>query len=233
MTTQKTGILRLGDRVEFDGKNYVFAALNGEVAELRAGQETPLSVLMTTLLTARSFKLIGIDGIRRRGLGESKVFEALPAQAKDRAHWLEGHITEVLDGVPAGAEPGTRPGREYDVTSRSLRQRLMSKEAELQETGSPLSLSTLKRLTRAYETQGIVGLVDQRLVRRTPVAGQVDQSVIDALNSVLQHNTDQSSGSMDRIRRDVEKHVRAEHGSDVVLPSRAVAELRVTSREYR
>ncbi len=221
MTTHKTGILRLGDRVEFDGKDYVFVALNGEVAELRAGQETPLNVLMTTLLTDKSFKLIGIDGIRRRGLGESKIFETLPAPAKDRAHWLENHITEVLDGVPAGAEPGARPRRDYDVTSRSLRQRLMTKEAELQKTGNPLSLSTLKRLTRAYETRGIVGLVDQRLVRRTPTAGQVDQRFIDALTIVLQHNTDQSSGSMDRIRRDVEKHVQAEHGSDVEIPSRA------------
>jgi putative transposase len=167
VTTHKTGILRLGDRVEFDGKEYVFAALNGDVAELRAGQETPLNVLMTTLLTDKSFKRIGIDGIRRRGLGESKIFKGLPAPAKDRAHWLENHITEVLDGVPAGAEPGTWPRRDYDVTSRTLRQRLLAKEAELQETGNPLSLSTLKRLTRAYETQGIVGLVDQRLVRPT------------------------------------------------------------------
>ncbi len=137
MTAHRTGILRLGDRVEFDGKEYVFAALNGEVAELRASQETPVSVLMTTLLTDRSFKPIGIDGIRRRGFGESKIFEALPVPAKVRARLLEGHVTEVLDGVPAGAEPGTRPRREYDVTLGSLRQRLLAKEAELQEAGNP------------------------------------------------------------------------------------------------
>ena len=111
---------------------------------------------MTTLLTNSSFRLIGVDGIRRRDLGESKIFEALPVPPEDRAHWLENHITEVLDGVPAGAGPGRRPRRDYDATTRSLRQRLLTKEDELQEPG------TLKRLTRTYETQGIVGLIGQK-----------------------------------------------------------------------
>ncbi len=221
MTTPNANTLRLGDRIEFNGTAYVFAALNGTVAELRAGNEAPMSILMTALLTDESFKLLADGGKRRPGLGESAIFQTLPASVKDRAYRLEGHITEDLDGVPAGAVAGTRPRRDYDVTSRSLQQRLLAKGDELQTLGEPLSLSTLKRLTRAYAAEGIVGLVDQRLIRRTRTAGQVDQRVIDTLMTVLHQNTDHSSGSMDRIQREVAQRVRAEHGDGVELPSRA------------
>jgi putative transposase len=221
VTARRTNALRLGDRVEYNGTTYVFTALNGDVAELRAGRETPLNILVSALLTDSTFKPVPVEGSRRRGLGESKIFESLPRSVKDRAYRLEADITEILDGSPIAAEPGTRPRREYDITSRSMRQRLLTKEAELREAGEPLSLTTLKRLVRAYESEGIIGLVDQRLIRRTPAAGQVDQRVIDALLAILHQNTDQSSGSMDRLQREVAKRVRDEHGDGVELPSRA------------
>jgi len=221
VTARAANALRLGDRVEFNGVTYVFTALNGGVAELRAGQGAPLSILVAALLTDTTFKLLPEDGRRRRGLGASKIFEALPDSVKVRAYRLEGHITEILDGSPIEDEAWTKPRREYDVTSRSMRQRLMAKEAELREAGEPVSLTTLKRLVRAYESQGIIGLVDQRLIRRTPVAGQVDQRVIDVLLAVLRQNIHESSGSMDRIQREVAQRVRAEHGDGVELPSRA------------
>lgn len=229
MTTNRANSLRIGDRLEFNGKSYVFAGLvNGEVAELRASGEPPVRILINALLTDSTFKPAPDHDHRRGRLGESEIFAALPATVKARAYWLERHITEVLDGLPADASPGARPRREYDVTVRSMRQRLLAKEEQLKTLGESLSLTTLKRLATAYETEGIQGLVDQRLIRRTATGGQVDQRVIDALLIELRLNIDRSSGSMDRIRRDVEQRVRADHGDDVPFPSRATFHRLVT-----
>ncbi|MET3922299.1 hypothetical protein [Arthrobacter sp. UYEF20] len=74
-------------------------------------------------------------------------------------------MTEVLDGVPSNADPGQIARRAFDVALTSLRQREQAKLAELHELGETMSIGSLQRLRHAYETKGVLGLVDRRLIR--------------------------------------------------------------------
>jgi len=62
----------------------------------------------------------------------------LPADVQERARWLEEHITEVIDGLPLSAEPGTRPWPAFDPVQRTLRQRERAKHGELTTGGENL-----------------------------------------------------------------------------------------------
>lgn len=149
------------------------------------------------------------------------LFDSLPPDIQTKARQLERHITEILDGLPTDAPAEHVPNPAYSVR-RSLRQRELAKLAELQEQGETVSISSLQRIRLAYEKQGILGLVDQRTIRPSQVTGQTDQRVVDAVISVLEANTDQSSGTMDRLIRQVRKQLDAQHGLGTVpMPSRA------------
>lgn len=214
--------LRIGDDVGFRGVTYRLTALDGDVALLAVGGEPPIAIKIGSLLSDESFTVVEARPLRRRVIGSSKLFDSLPEEVQQRAKELEAHITEVLDGVPANAEPGVAINDRYDVSRFSLRQRELTKHAELAGMGESISIGSLQRLRRAYENEGILGLIDQRLIRRTPVAGRTDQRVVDALLSVLEQNTQQSSGTMDRLMRRVRKQVESEHGAgEVPFPSRA------------
>ncbi len=72
-------------------------------------------------------------------------WNGLPAEVAARAEWWERHVTEVLTGVPAGSPPGTAARAEYDPLRVSLRQRELSKVAELSAAGEPVSLACAER----------------------------------------------------------------------------------------
>lgn len=217
-----SGMLKLGDDVEFHGLTYRLTALDGDVAMLAVSGESPVAIKLGSLFADASFKILDSTPLRRRITGPSRLFESLPQEVQNRARWLEGHITEVLDGTPYNAEPGHVAKRIYNPQLTTPRQRDLAKMAELDELGEHFSLSKLQRLWRAYEQQGLLGLVDQRLIRRDPVAGQTDQRVVDALVKVLEHNTHQSTGTTDRLMCQVRKELNTEYGASVVpLPSRA------------
>lgn len=216
------GTLKLGDDVEFHGLTYRLTALDGDVAMLAVSGESPVAIKLGSLLADKSFKILDPSPLRRRVTGPSVLFESLPQEVQKRARWLEGHITEVLDGIPCNAEPNHVAKRIYNPRLTTPRHRDLAKMTELDEQGVFFSLSKLQRLRRAYERQGLLGLVDQRLIRRDPVAGQTDQRVVDAIVKVLEHNTHQSTGTTDRLMRQVRTELDAEHGAGTVpMPSRA------------
>ena len=215
-------VLRLGDDVQFHDVDYRVSGLDGDVALLVVGGEPPVAIQVGSLFADESFSIVGTKPLRRRITGPSLLFESLPTGVQHRATWLEGHLVEVLDGIPANAAPETAPKRIYDVTRNSMRQRETAKHAELVASGETMSFSTFQRLRHAYEKQGVLGLVDQRLIRPDPTAGQTDQRVVDAILSVLEQNVQQSSGTMDRLTRQVRTQLASEHGAGVVpFPSRA------------
>lgn len=218
----RAALLQLGDDVELHGITYRLTALDGDIAVLAAASEAPVAIKVGSLIADESFKVLRSRPSQRRITGPSMLFDSLPPEVQKRARWLESHITEILDGTPCDAEIGQTARRDFDVTRTSLRQREQTKLIELHELGETLSIGSLQRLRYAYEKKGILGLIDQRLIRKVPIAGQTDQRVFDSLLSVLEANTQQSTGSMDRLMRQVRKQLEDEHGPGTVpMPSRA------------
>jgi hypothetical protein len=82
-------------------------------------------------------------GPGRPPLPEEGVLEGLPEEAVTRAWWWQRHLTELLTGRPDG-DPHAQVRAEYDPAVHSLRQRELTKLAELQEAGENVGLSTLQ-----------------------------------------------------------------------------------------
>lgn len=225
MTRART--VRVGDRVRFDGQVWDVGGLDAGTVYLTAQGRKPLALTLTALFADATFE--GPTGRRSRGaLPPTALFNELPPDIRERARWWEEHLTEVIDGVPCTAPAGTLPRPEFDVTTTTLRQREQAKvdelaaQCELPEQGSGANLRLLQRRRAAYEADGLLGVVDRRAVRTTSVAGRTDPRVVEALRVVLERNRQRSSGTSDRLWRDMVRELEAQHGAgEVPLPSRA------------
>lgn len=86
----------------------------------------------------------------------------------------------MIDGVPCTAPADARPRPEFDVTTTTLRQREQAKvdelvaQGELPEQGNDANLRLVQRRRAAYDSDGLLGVVDRRTVRTTSVAGRTD-----------------------------------------------------------
>ncbi|KPN44999.1 integrase [Mycobacterium intracellulare subsp. chimaera] len=157
--------------------------------------------------------------VRRRPIPPA-YFDSLPAQAQERTLWLEHHITEVLDGLPAGANPTASPREGYDPAKVSLQQREANKIAELEASGTPLLLKCFQRFRRGYERHGLEALIDRRAVRRRSPTGRIDPRYVELMREVLQENTTGSSRTAKVLKWNVDKRVQERFGDSVQIPSR-------------
>lgn len=170
--TSLTAALRIGDDLQFRGVAYRLTGFDGDVALLTSDGQLPVAIKIGALVSDEGFLVLHARPVRRRVTGPSKLLESLPSEVQQRAREREAHITEILDDVPSDAGPDVPARPRYDVNRHSLRQRELAKHAELVAQGESISIGSLQRLRHAYGQEGILGLVDKRLIRRIPVAGQ-------------------------------------------------------------
>ena len=216
MTVSRPPSLRVGDEVEVGGAAHTVTWLSGSAVGLAGVTGAETSMTLAELLTAPGFRMTRSPAeLPPRGL-----MEILPDGAADQALWWERHIIEVIAGVPPDAPAGTGPRPGYDPQARTLRQRELAKAGELAEAGRPVPLSTLQRLRLAYEKRGAWGLVDHRVAPRP--GARTDKRVIEAIAKAVSEETDESTGTVDRLRRRVEKILEGD-GTDpaAVMPARA------------
>jgi transposase InsO family protein len=210
--------LAVGGEVGLRGSSYTITALAGGTVALAGVTGEVIAMPVAELLADASFAVLN----PRPGapLPARGVLDGLPAGVAARAQWWERHVTEVLTGVPAGSPPGTIARAEYDPLRVSLRQRELSKVAELRAAGEPVSLATVGRMRRRYQGGGLLGLVDGRLIRGAGRA--VDGRVITAIEKAVAGETDRSTGTVTRLRRQVARSLAAEYGIDPaqVMPPR-------------
>jgi len=156
-----------------------------------------IHLVRARLLIARSEYQHALDDVR------AIKPELLPEEVRASAQWWEQHLVEVLTGVPPDAAPGTAPRPEYDPRRCSLRQRELAKHAALTAAGQKVALSTLQRLRRRYELEGVWSLVDRRygLARRGGAGGRVDSRVVEATRQAIAEETSRSTGTVARLRR--------------------------------
>jgi hypothetical protein len=119
--------------------------------------------------------------------------EGLPQEVLEAASWWERHIVEVIYGLPPDAPASTRPRPEYDMEACSLTAREKAKAAELTAAGHPVSAVTVKRHRQRYEADGLSGLVDHRVMRRSPAFGRVDPRVVSAMRQAVEEATEDST----------------------------------------
>ena len=220
-------VVRVGDRVRFDGADYLVAGLDGASVRLapagdRGGGQPggPGVVLLTCLLGAADFAVLsGAPGAR---VPSAVLLEGVPAEAAARALWWERHVVELLTGVAPDAAPRTAVRAEYDPASVSLRAREITKVAELREDGQQVSLGTVQRMRLRYEQAGVAGLVNRRATRAYPPGGRVDARVVEAVRDAMTAAASSSTVTRLTLMRQAERQLRDRHGADApVMPSQA------------
>ncbi|MGE3660042.1 MAG: Mu transposase C-terminal domain-containing protein [Pseudonocardia sp.] len=210
MTGRGRAVLQPGDEIRLDGQAQTVVALDGTSVRLVDVTGAATVMLLGHLLADPGFELVTS---RRPPLPPLGLLERLPAEVLATAKWWEQHLVEVLTGVAPDAAAGTPTRPEYDPARRSLRQRELAKHAALTAAGHQVGLSTLKRLRRRYELEGVWGLVDQRharSVRGGAPGGRADPRVVAATRRAIAEETDRSTGTVERLRRRVEQLVAAE-----------------------
>jgi putative transposase len=213
-------VLRVGDRVRFDGKAQTVAGLSGTLVRL-ADESGGTSVIhLPHLLAGEGFQHLG-ERVTAPVLAPG-LLSAVPEDLIEEAQWWEAHIVEIITGRPPGAEPGAGPRLGYDPALRSVAEREQAKAVELAAQGRSVSVRTLKRKRQQYEARGLAGLVDRRGTRRRPPEGRSDPRVLEALTEAIGEATDQSTRTIEHLRWRTEQILTGKHGdSTVPMPSRA------------
>jgi putative transposase len=220
MTVSRLARLAVGDDVRVEGIMYTVTGLSGGMVNLVDGAGTMVVVSSTELFRAPS--TAALPSPPRAPLPPQGMLQGIPAARLERARWWERHIIEVLTGVPPEAESDAAANPGFDPHASTLRQREMAKVAELKGLGQEIRLSSFQRLRRRYEQEGLWGLVDGRATRQPSPDGLVDKRIAGAVRRAVAEQTDQSTGTIGRLRRRVEKILAAEYGADAPpMPSRA------------
>ncbi|MGQ4485360.1 Mu transposase C-terminal domain-containing protein [Streptomyces sp. SAS_281] len=213
-------LLRAGDLVRFDGRLQTVAALEGTAVRLVDEAQSASVVMLAHLLAGEDFEVVTPVSVRTV-LPAAGVLEGLPSKAVERAGWWQRHLVEMLTGRPFNDPHGPVRG-EYDPAVRSLRQRELTKVAELDAAGTAVSLTVLQDMRARFEREGVLGLVDPRLRSAPDGTGRADRRVVAALRKVVEEQTARSTVSAQVLRRRMERLLEDEHGAGVVpLPSRA------------
>ncbi|HEU5268960.1 MAG TPA: hypothetical protein VFU36_03480 [Jatrophihabitans sp.] len=192
-TAGRRGVLRLGDRVCFDGVQHTVVGLSGSSVRLAGDDGVDQVVLAGHLQAAPDFAVIsGAGPVSLPLLG---LLDAAPAEAVEQARWWEAHVLEVETGRPPHAEPGTPPRPGYDPARHTLAEREQVKVAELTALGHAVSRATIRRRRAAYAASGLWGLIDQRSVSRVSPTGRVDERVVAATRRALAEQVTTSTGT--------------------------------------
>ncbi|MFI2315603.1 hypothetical protein ACH5AP_22645 [Streptomyces anulatus] len=116
-----------------------------------------------------------------------------PQKAAEQARWWEGHILEVLHGLPPDAPHGAVPRPEFDPRQHCLAERERAKAAELAAAGHRMTASGVKQRRQRCQRDGLIGLADGRSAKKLPDFGQISPLVVEAMRQAITEMTDASS----------------------------------------
>jgi len=154
VTVSRPRVLRAGDDVRYAGGVHCVEAVSGSTVRLVDVVGAVSGVPLAQLLGDPTFELLS-SSQRPAPLPPSGLLDEVQDSVARRARWWERHIVEVLTGLLPEHEIGAKGKPAYDPQRNSLRQRELSKVAELGAAGHQVSITTVKRLRLAYEKEGI------------------------------------------------------------------------------
>lgn len=92
------GVLRLGDRVRFDGGEHTVVGLAGGAVRLAGDDGIDQVVLLTHLQAAADFAHLSGGGPAT--LPPLGLLDAAPSAVVEQARWWQRHVVEVETGLP-------------------------------------------------------------------------------------------------------------------------------------
>jgi hypothetical protein len=110
-------VLRVGDRVSFDGDEHLVVGIAGPSVRLRGDAGGAQVVLAGHLMAAPKFTVL--DGIEMPQVEPTGLLASLPEAVVTAAHRWREHLAEVETGLP----PGARARVDYDPRTTTLAER--------------------------------------------------------------------------------------------------------------
>ncbi|WP_411574133.1 Mu transposase C-terminal domain-containing protein [Streptomyces fradiae] len=189
-TLRRPAGIAVGSWVRFRGQVRGVVAVATKTVTLTDSGGDPQVVTVAKLLAEAGFAVV--DSPVRMPLPASSLLETFPDRVVERALWWEGHILEVLHGLPPDAGEDAVPRPEYGP-DRSLTARQRAKAAELTSLGHKVSASTVAHRRRRYQAEGVLGLADHRPVRKQNEFGSVDERIVTAMRQAIAQGVDSST----------------------------------------
>ncbi|MFD3935841.1 transposase [Streptomyces sp. NPDC058611] len=219
--------LRRGARVWLDDVVHTVTGVTDDGVRLRSETGSWTVIGVGDLLADPSFRPYEDDNQqptdgeperRRLRLDAAAMLDGLSDKQQEELLRAQEQFLELTTGYRSGDPDDALPGEprpEYDP-DLPLTQRVHHKADEL-----GYSRAQIWRRLQRWREKGLWGLVDQRSLRPSdPLAG-VDPRLIDAI--ITQHyatEEDDSTGSLNRLRRRVERRLADMHGPGVAkIPS--------------
>jgi hypothetical protein len=219
--TRRPGVLRLGDRVRFDGCAQTVVGVSGTLVLLADEQATTMAIRLAELLVKADFEVNGATGCAAV-LASAEVLARLPQEVVDEALWWERQVQEVIHGLPPDAPAGAVARAGFDPAVTSVTQREQAKAAELVAVGRQVTPSKIKRLRQRYESDGLAGLVDRRGCRQPSRFGRADTRVVEAMQTAVGEATNASTRTAGFVLWRTAQILAAHPDIDqIVVPSRA------------
>ncbi len=212
-------IIEVGMLVRVDGDEYEVVATNSATVRLRERNgHNVITYGVGELSRLPELEIGGVDPSAKVAAAVARL-AVLPEEARDGAMFWYRHLTELLTGsAPDGGGP---PNPRYDV-SLPKSDRVASKSAELRELGAAASVAAVWRKLRAFDRDGIVGLVDQRTLRTSTATGRVDSRVVEVVVECIAAEEQGSTGTRSRLIHRAKTLIQQRFSTeDVPLPSDA------------
>lgn len=217
---QRPAGLAIGDRVRMSGTVHTVIAVPGPRVRLASPDGQVSEETVAELLSADDVEIL--DGQTRPPIPPMSALADLPEEVAQRTLWWEGHIVEVIRGVPPDAPAGTRPRPEYDPAVASLTRREQAKAAELTAAGESVTASAISKRRRRYEAGGVVAMVDHRITKPVSPVGRADPRVVEALRQAIAEATEESTRTATYLFWRTEQILADAHGAGAVsLPSQS------------
>ncbi|MFI6940377.1 helix-turn-helix domain-containing protein [Streptomyces sp. NPDC050418] len=211
----------LGDRVRHEGRAWTVIALPSGLVDLADESGRRISRTVHQLAGSDEFEVLTQRPYPRTP--DAMPRETTADDSVAWAKWWEGHLTEVITGVPPGGTGVLQPRPCYNPAVHDLAEREAAKAAELTEMGvAAASARTVRRKRQRYQAEGWTGLIDKR-TKRTPTPGaRTDPRVLECLLLVLSAHETTSAHSMSFYRERTLQVLKGRYGGDETwLPSRA------------
>ncbi len=208
--------LSIGDHFLYNGDMHKVEGFDGGAITIRSSHGTLATMNITAILSAPDFKLLDRKNYEQVDLTTlpTNVPKKLIEKAKKRREHLFEALTGYKTGDPLNAKE-TEPKEFYDSALTTLTQRMDTKAKELK-----MSSSALWKQKKAFETWGLIGLIDQRLLRGTGTSARVSPRIREGINKIYAELTEASNISMASMMRRVERWLKQEYpDEEVEMPS--------------
>lgn len=207
--------LSIGCQVSFDGEQHTLVGFDGSSALLRSRQGISSRIAIGDLMAAQDFRILEDSSVKNP---VPSFPDMLSPELLRESEEMRNHLREVATGYRYGTPDNALPHEprvEYDP-ELNYSERMKTKAEALGVTER-----TLWNRMKAYENNGLMGLVDIRKLRVSSPAGRLDPRVRQAMLDILNELTDKSNHTKDHIRRLVQLRLDAEYGEgEVVCPKR-------------